>query len=452
MSAFIERNIRRLYDFSVQPIRSTVHDQKTRRIYTLKFERLAIFVTTASVLFLGVLNFFVEEFGTGVWSRRLVQGIIIVAISSFFYFVKPGKLRLFPLFYSSFYLAVYAAISLLPEISVLGMPVPAVQQIFLIQILIIIVQGLRPGILSGLPAILFLFMHAIVIVFTDPAFVWNFTQLLRLFLFIWTGIIVLFIEIVLHHNMTKYLELNLRQRQQQIELGLAQKVHDNLFPDFKESEKIKIISYLSPENKTGGDFYDVIHLREGNIGFFLTDISGHGISSAMMSASLKVILHQVPYYYRIKPELMLAHLDTTMQKAFNSHHASAVYMFLDFHNMLTRIGNAGHPPLLVQTGRGKFQTLQTTGGIIGYGLAKPPAREISFSLHHGDRFIIYTDGLFEYATPDESIPDIEPEKMFDGLEYYKSEEIIEHLLDTIRKRPDFRHFRDDVLILILEVK
>ena len=50
--------------------------------------------------------------------------------------------------------------------------------------------------------------------------------------------------------------------------------------------------YFEPLEEAGGDFYDVIPLGAGIFGYFVADISGHGVSAAFLTSALKALLRQ----------------------------------------------------------------------------------------------------------------------------------------------------------------
>jgi phosphoserine phosphatase RsbU/P len=50
--------------------------------------------------------------------------------------------------------------------------------------------------------------------------------------------------------------------------------------------------YYEPLEEAGGDFYDVVELGAGIFGYFVADISGHGISAAFLTSAVKALLRQ----------------------------------------------------------------------------------------------------------------------------------------------------------------
>ena len=57
-------------------------------------------------------------------------------------------------------------------------------------------------------------------------------------------------------------------------------------------------------------------MREGNVGIFITDVAGHGYSSAMVAAMLKVMVSTLPYYLKLDPTGLLGYIDQKISGEF----------------------------------------------------------------------------------------------------------------------------------------
>jgi hypothetical protein len=321
---------------------------------------------------------------------------------------------------------------------------------YLIELTVVIAQSLRPGKFPGLPVILVILIHGLF--FTDYETA-GIKDLFHLMHFLWISFISLFTETILYFTTIYYLELKSQKSQQHEELLLAQRVYNNLFPVFNENEFLCMSVYRHAENQTGGDLYDIIQLREGNLGFFLADISGHGISSAMMSAAMKAIINRMPYGSRSDPYAFLHYLDKSMSEEYGSHHASAVYLFLDFHHKEAKLSNAGHPPVLYSKQNNHFSELKAHGTLIGLGLNQKEIPQVNINIGKGDRFLIYTDGLLEYEDKYGNVADsIDIKSYAEQARALCGDDFLKYILNSITTRPDFYAFRDDVLMVLLEIK
>lgn len=249
------------------------------------------------------------------------------------------------------------------------------------------------------------------------------------------------------HNLNK--EKSVMSR----ELELAKKVQDSLFPKDIKIDGLKYEVFRQSHNYIGGDFYDFVMLREGNAGIFITDIAGHGISSAMVATIMKVIVATIPYQFKLKPDKFLGHLDTRLAVDLDHYHASAIYMFLNFQTKKMVLGNAGHPYLLYSPKDGQFTEIKTEGSILGFQIKDPIVTEVELSFDDGDRFMMYTDGLIESPTIDGKY--ITEKVLIDILNNNKDVVDIKDLknimLNELSNKYGLKKFTDDTMFLLFEI-
>lgn len=384
----------------------------------------------------------------GVFGSNYIALASIAVLTVFFALLRfPG--RWFHGYYSIFYILSFLILS-----HVAGTGDAADQ--FLLYIAFSLAQALRAGRLPGLPVVSFLCLHWALSVHIgaaapasgeEPVFRAAFT-------FAWAVLFALFLESILFSGVQRYLELLARRRQEDADLELASRVHESLFPNFVENDFMRLHVYRSPENHTGGDFYDLLNMREGSLGFFFADVAGHGISSAMMTAAMKVILATLPYRLRMRPAELLDHLDEIVSREYRSHHATAVYMCFDLPNKEIRLSNAGHPLVMYSQAGAAFRELESEGSVIGYRIHTPIATEAALPMQSGDRFLLYTDGLLEYTPRNGASIDLSLaiEEILASATEVATADLPGRIIEEVRNRPDFERFRDDVMLALIEIK
>lgn len=422
--------------------------RRFRQIHTLPQERFALLFTAIIYTLLAAG----DVFGHRDFRDNVIQIAALIAISLVFYLFRPVKFRdVYIHLYSCYYVIIFLLVYYFPLIADLPLHVHPKSYKYLLHLSLLIAQALRPHLRGGGVVMLLLIVHSALEFYFDPRPIDSSDQL-RFIVFAWLSLIVLYIERLNFLNSFKFFDLAWRKRREGEELKLAEQVHKNLFPQFKENDSIRLYSRRMSPELTGGDFFDLVYLREGNLGLFFTDISGHGISAAMMSAAVKVVIQGMPYRNRMNPARFLSHVDEVMSAEYGSHHASALYLYLDFQEKLARLANAGHPPLLYSQSGRPFTEVESDGALLGYALRAPIADEIVLPVLPGDRFLFYTDGLLECRGKmgKAFMPHIHD--FLDGLERLPADRLIDHLLDRVRERPEFAGFRDDVMLVLIEVK
>lgn len=101
----------------------------------------------------------------------------------------------------------------------------------------------------------------------------------------------------------------LEGRQLQAEVRLARQVQQELLPAPTALPAIDMAAECIPASQVGGDFYDVSRLPDGRISFVLGDVSGHGLSAALLMALIHGAMSNPPWGASEAPEEAAARLN-----------------------------------------------------------------------------------------------------------------------------------------------
>lgn len=75
-----------------------------------------------------------------------------------------------------------------------------------------------------------------------------------------------------------------------------------------------------------------------------------------------------------------------------------VYVTVDYDNGRLIYSSAGHPPPIILHPDGELEVLDVRGPVIGAGFDRP-FRQKEICLEHGDKIILYTDGVLDHPNP-----------------------------------------------------
>ncbi|GAH85372.1 unnamed protein product, partial [marine sediment metagenome] len=163
---------------------------------------------------------------------------------------------------------------------------------------------------------------------------------------------------------------SLRQEAIKKELELASKMQTMLIPDNRElpqNNKIFVTGFYLPHYDVGGDYYDCILLNEEEIGFCIADVSGKGISAALLMSNFQANLRAL-----FTHEISLVSLVEKLNERV-IHSAAGekfITLFVARYNYNTKILqyiNAAHnPPVLYNTVSGNISLFQTS--CVGIGM------------------------------------------------------------------------------------
>ena len=182
------------------------------------------------------------------------------------------------------------------------------------------------------------------------------------------------------------------------DLELAAQIQKSFLPrEVLSVEGVELFAEYRAAYSVGGDFYDVFWVAPDRLGVFIGDISGKGVSGALLMARISSEM-RVAALANVEPVKVL----TTMNKALIGRNQpelffTAIYLTLDVKSGEVVLANAGHPSPYCSRSDGTL--VEITEGAAGpVGIVDDPQFE-STTLHlgHGDSLVLYTDGVVEAA-------------------------------------------------------
>lgn len=189
-----------------------------------------------------------------------------------------------------------------------------------------------------------------------------------------------------------------RQRFQQ-ELEVAKLIQQNFLPKvLPELPGWQVAAYYRPAREVGGDFYDVIPLPDGQVGFVVGDVTDKGVPAALVMAATRSVL-RASAQRLVEPGVVLErvneHLCPDMpEKMF----VTCLYGVLEPATGRFRFANAGHDLPYVKTADGSVE-LRARGMPLGLmpGMAYEEKETV---LAPGDSVLLHSDGVVEAHDPD----------------------------------------------------
>ena len=190
------------------------------------------------------------------------------------------------------------------------------------------------------------------------------------------------------------------------EIEIAREVQERLFPQqMPRLPGATVAGHCRPAQGVGGDYYDVFDLADGRTGIAIGDVSGKGISAALLMASLRASLRGVTLD---SPRDFANLMDKVNRLVFEASASNryATFFFAAFDPATRKLDcvNAGHnPPILLRSGlNGEPQVirLEADGPVVGL-LPIAPYTEQCLTMMPGDLLLLYTDGISEAMTNDD---------------------------------------------------
>ena len=206
-------------------------------------------------------------------------------------------------------------------------------------------------------------------------------------------------------------------------LGELQALYDSVDRDLMEAKKLQqslvrerhrnfgnaeVSLLLRPSGHVGGDLVGFFPINARRVGFFSIDVSGHGITSALMTARLAgylsgnspeqnmaLVLTEFGIYDARDPADLAEQLNRVVLKEMQTeNYFTLAYADVDLVSGRASLVQAGHPHPAVQRADGRVDYLGSGG--LPIGLIEGAAYEsFEVQLRPGDRLFLMSDGITE---------------------------------------------------------
>ena len=157
---------------------------------------------------------------------------------------------------------------------------------------------------------------------------------------------------------------------------------------------------LLPSSYLSGDFLDTFILDSKHWGFYLADVAGHGVPSALVTVMLRTLVdRQVLSAHSgdagiLAPSRFLKELNSALLRQGHEKHVALFYGLVDEERQQLRCANAGCFPWPVLISSGKATPLELPGMPLGL-MTTAEYEERSYELTADATLVACTDGVFE---------------------------------------------------------
>jgi serine phosphatase RsbU (regulator of sigma subunit) len=192
---------------------------------------------------------------------------------------------------------------------------------------------------------------------------------------------------------------SLKQQRLQQDLLLAEQIQKSFLPrQLPQVEGLEFVTEYRPAYSVGGDFYDLFWLDHERIGVFIGDVSGKGVSAALLmariSSDLRVAALAEPTPARAISRVNQAVLERKQHDIF----VTGIYLTLDVTTNEITLANAGHlPPFIRHKARGELERVEGGSGTAIGIFDEAVYEQTTLTLQPGDTLVLCTDGVLEAA-------------------------------------------------------
>ena len=235
------------------------------------------------------------------------------------------------------------------------------------------------------------------------------------------------------------------------ELIEARELQENLLANTtSDIAGLDVAATWQPATTVGGDYIAAFNLDEEHAALCVADVVGKGLPAALLMSNFQAALKSFASEHP-SPADVSTRLNELLYANIPLHKfITAFYAVLNIPAHTLMFTNAGHnPPLLVRAG-GECVRLEAGGSVLG---AFPNAAftEEQIQLRHGDRLVLFTDGLTEAV--DASGEQFGEQRLIDLLRDHKDEsaEDLKQTLFNAAATFCANAFRDDAALMVISI-
>mgnify|MGYP001608322944 CR=1 FL=1 len=184
------------------------------------------------------------------------------------------------------------------------------------------------------------------------------------------------------------------------EVEIARQVQAQLFPrEVPQVGSLELAGACRPARRVSGDYYDYFRIGEHRLGLAIGDISGKGISAALLMATIQSALRSYlgangasagsPDTSRLAERLNRQLFESTSPETY----ATFCCAIFDSPTGLLTYTNAGHLPPLHCAG-GRIERLEAGGTVVGL-FEQASYQQATVPMNPGSLLVAYTDGITE---------------------------------------------------------
>jgi len=244
-------------------------------------------------------------------------------------------------------------------------------------------------------------------------------------------------------------EHRLNLKRLETEMAEARAFQQSLLPDRETVVNgVAVCCRYTPSSALGGDLYDYA-ASTGRTALLIADVSGHGVSAAMLTGIVKSAFH-ASHVDGFEPAAVVQRVSMGLAAFSPDRFVTMVAALISPEERQLRYVNAGHPPVALWGRTREPRWLHSTGPLVSPALMESTWESPVVPIHEGDHLLLYTDGISDALADDNG----KSEKGFTRIIDRASEggaPLLDTILADVHRRLAGRPQPDDLTLLTASV-
>ncbi len=237
------------------------------------------------------------------------------------------------------------------------------------------------------------------------------------------------------------------------EMEIAKRIQTSLLP--RENKMIgyyRTAAMMEPAEEVGGDYYDLIPKKTGELWVTIGDVSGHGVEAGLIMMMTQTSISSLVKNKRsLKPSSILSSVNSIIKENISrlgsDHYMTISLICLDKPGIMSVTGK--HQDIMIyRANLGKTEIIPTEGTWIGiFKDIRKYLKDVLVPINKGDIILLFTDGVTEAANKEGEL--YGQKRLEQALNRYSHLELEVILKNIVKEVRDFHEVQNDDITLLL---
>ena len=237
------------------------------------------------------------------------------------------------------------------------------------------------------------------------------------------------------------------------EMELAKGVQHLLIPDeLPVNKRFELDSIYMPHFNVGGDYFDYIPFEKDRFAICIGDISGKGVSAALLMANFQAMVQSLIHQYRDLQTFVIALNQAVLRITKGERFITFVIAEVDLKKKSIRYVNCGHFPPFVFDGK-DVQRMDRGTSILGITDKLDVVEEGIIALEPSSLVLLFTDGLVDLQDENgEYFSEEKIEEFINNNRNTKAQAFNLQLMESLAAFKGEGEYPDDIAVLTCKIQ